>query len=125
MTHLRDEDPLAAMEFLRQARDLSQALRHRHAEGRILTTMAEALVRQGDYGAAGGCLEASRQLRESVPDPYEQARLHQNLGELALATGRHDAAADHWRLAAGLFRKANAPAEAEAVMARGCSGVAG
>jgi hypothetical protein len=106
------------VDFLSQSLVVSRLIGHRHAEARTLNHLGEAHTRLKDFEAAGQHLSASARLRRTLPDAYEEARLHRNLGELAHLTGRPATATHHWELAIGLYRKANAAHEADSLANR-------
>ncbi|MFI0801013.1 hypothetical protein [Amycolatopsis lurida] len=54
-----------------------------------------------------------------MPDPYEEAHLHRDLGDLEARCGDTAAAATHWARAIELYRRANATADADLVTRRG------
>ncbi len=118
LAHLERGEAGSAVESLTQALTIARAMGHRHAEARTLNQLGQAHLTLADYAAAQRCLQASATLRRSVPDGYEQARLCRNLGDLAHATGQEPVAVAHWELAVSLFRKANAPGEADRLQER-------
>jgi hypothetical protein len=50
-----------------------------------------------------------------MPDPYEEATIHESLAEVADARGRSPEAGEHRRRAELLYRAANAQPEADQV----------
>ncbi len=117
LTQLARGDAASAAGFLGQALVVSRSIAHQHGEARILNRLGEAHLRLGHHQTARLRLEASAGLRGTLPNAYEEASLHRNLGDLADLTG-DPAAARHWRLAIGLYREAGAPAEADRLAER-------
>ncbi|WP_019870984.1 AfsR/SARP family transcriptional regulator [Salinispora oceanensis] len=112
-TYLARGDPASAVEHFDRALAMSRRLGHRHIEARTLNQLGEAQLRLANLDEAHRCLTASASLRRSVPDLYEQAHVHRNLGDLAELTGSRGAAQRHWSTAVRLYREANATDEAE------------
>jgi DNA-binding SARP family transcriptional activator len=118
LTQLAAGAAAAAAASLGQALLVSRSIAHRPGEARILNHLGEAYLRLGDHGAAGRHLEVAAELRRTLPDAYEEASLRRNLGDLADLTGDPAAAAGHRRRAIGLYRDANANAEADRLAVR-------
>ncbi|WP_117213206.1 ATP-binding protein, partial [Allorhizocola rhizosphaerae] len=116
LTHFARGDAIAAAGLLSEALALSRMIAHRHGEARILNHLGEAHLRLGDRETARRHLMAGAELRRTLPDTYDEASLQRNLGDLADLTG-DPAAEHHWELAIGLYRKANAHAEADRMAA--------
>lgn len=112
-TYLAYADPASAVKHFEQALTMSRSLGHRHIEARTLNQLGEAHLGLANLDEARRCLTASANLRRTVPDLYEQAHVHRNLGDLAELTGSRGAAQCHWSTAVRLYHEANATDEAE------------
>lgn len=112
-TYLARGDPASAVGHLDRALLMSRRLGHRHIEARTLNQLGEAHLGLANLDAARRCLTASASLRRTVPDRYEQAYVHRNLGDLAELTGSRGAAERHWSTAVRLYHEAGATDEAE------------
>ncbi len=111
--HLATGDPDAAVRQFEQALDIAGVAGDRHGEACALDRLGRAHLRAGDLDAARACLERGMRLRTRVPDTYEEAHLHRDLGDLEAACDRPADAAHRWGRAVELYRRANASAEAE------------
>ncbi|MFK3983258.1 AfsR/SARP family transcriptional regulator [Micromonospora sp. NPDC050397] len=109
---LRKGEPAAAISPLRRALSLTRDLADQHLEAVTRHHLGQAYLRAGDLTGAGDELRHALALRARTPDPYEEARVRQDLGELGRRLGDRTASEHHWRLAVGLYRRANAVAEA-------------
>ena len=116
--HLRVADFPAAQADFAEALAISRDVGNRHSEAAALDRLARAELGLGDLDAARDHLELGRSVRELVPDDYEQAHLHRDLGDLEAATGQPAAAAAHWARAIELYRRANATADADELVTR-------
>lgn len=94
---------------------ISREHQFRHNEAVALDRLGRVCLGRGDLAAAEEYLE----IRRSVPDSYEHAHLHRDLGELAARFGRTADASAHRAKAIELYRRENATAEADAVASRG------
>ncbi|WP_370948958.1 BTAD domain-containing putative transcriptional regulator [Amycolatopsis sp. cg5] len=117
LVHLGLEDFAAALADFEQALLISRDVGDRHGEASALGHLGRAQLGVGALDPAKVNLELALTVRTVVPDPYEEARLHRDLAELADIQDRTAAAATHRARARELFRQVNATAEAEAVSA--------
>jgi tetratricopeptide (TPR) repeat protein len=106
-----------ALDQLATALALARDLGDQHLEAITVTTVGRAHLSVGDLAAAREQLHHALALRALVPDPYEEARVHRDLGELAELGDAPDEATHHWHTALRLFEKANAREEADGLAA--------
>lgn len=113
--HLRRGDHRAALDEFGRALELSREIADRHLEATALANLGRTHLERDDPVAAAGYLRLAQALRSRAPDHFEAACIARDLGELARRSGDPAEARTQWQLAVDLFRKANAPAEAEAL----------
>ncbi|GIH14318.1 AfsR/SARP family transcriptional regulator [Rugosimonospora africana] len=115
--HLARGDRTAALDQLRKALRLSQEIADQHLEALSLRDIGRVYLRGEDFTAARGYLKLALALRIRTPDPYETATIHRDLSDLEERAGNPGEARGHRDQAIGLYRKANASAEADALAA--------
>ncbi|MEV0456593.1 AfsR/SARP family transcriptional regulator [Catellatospora methionotrophica] len=113
--HLRGGDHMAALDEFGRALELSREIADRHLEACALANLGRTHLQRDDPVAAAGYLRLAQTLRGLAPDHFEAACIARDLGELAHRGGDPAEARTQWELAVDLFRKANAPAEADAL----------
>ncbi|WP_306750752.1 AfsR/SARP family transcriptional regulator [Saccharothrix yanglingensis] len=102
------------VEHLEQALAISREVDDRHGVATVLDLLGRAHLRAGDLDAATGALTAALAERSRVPDPFEEAHVHRDLGDLAIRRGDQAVARGHWDRAIRLYRQVGATAEAAA-----------
>lgn len=115
VTHLRRGDHRAALDEFGRALELSREIADRHLEASALANLGRTHLECDDVVAAAGYLRLAQALRARAPDHFEGACIARDLGELARRNGDPAEARTQWQLAVDLYRKANAPAEADAL----------
>ncbi|MFC7246634.1 BTAD domain-containing putative transcriptional regulator [Catellatospora aurea] len=115
VTQLRRGDHGAALDEFGRALELSREIADRHLEASALANLGRTQLERDDLVAAAGYLRLAQALRARAPDHFEAACIARDLGELARRNGDPAEARTQWQLAVDLFRKANAPAEADAL----------
>jgi tetratricopeptide (TPR) repeat protein len=100
--------------FFDQALAISREMDDRHGVAVVLGLLGRAHLRVGDLDAAAGALTAALAERSRVPDAFEEAHVHRDLGELADRRGDRAAARRHRDRASWLYRQVGATAEAAA-----------
>ncbi|MEU7820178.1 BTAD domain-containing putative transcriptional regulator [Catellatospora sp. NPDC049133] len=115
VTHLRRGDHGAALDEFGRALELSREIADRHLEASALANLGRTQLERDDLVAAAGYLRLAQALRARAPDHFEAACIARDLGELARRNGDPAEARTQWQLAVDLYRKANAPAEADAL----------
>ena len=111
-TQLRRSGEAAAATFA-AASQIGEELADRHLVAMALAGAARAALLAGDMATAQGHAQQALALRTLIPDWYEEAELRRTLGELAVVAGDRDTANVQWSQAIDLYRRANAPADAE------------
>ncbi|MFD0598534.1 BTAD domain-containing putative transcriptional regulator [Catellatospora coxensis] len=115
VTHLRRGDHHAALDEFGRALELSREIADRHLEAGALANLGRTHLERDDLVAAAGYLRLAQALQARAPDHFEAACIARDLGELARRGGDPAEARTQWQLAVDLYRKANAPAEADAL----------
>ncbi|WP_246029684.1 AfsR/SARP family transcriptional regulator [Saccharothrix variisporea] len=104
--------------FFAQALEISREVDDRHGVATVLDLLGRAHLRAGDLAAAEDALALATAERSRVPDPFEEANLERDLGDLADRRDRPADARDHWDRAIRLFQRVGATAEAAEVRTR-------
>ncbi|WP_233442044.1 AfsR/SARP family transcriptional regulator [Lentzea atacamensis] len=101
--------------FFDQALAISREMDDRHGVAVVLGLLGRAHLRVGDLDAAAGALTAALAERSRMPDAFEEAHVHRDLGELADRRGDRAAARRHRDRASSLYLQVGATAEASAI----------
>jgi tetratricopeptide (TPR) repeat protein len=117
-THLHRDAHAAALEHFTEALEVCREVEDRHGEATVLNLLGRAHLLADQLDEAGMVLEQALTVRALVPDGFEEAHLYRDLGDLARAKGRPDAARAHWERATRLYQQANATAETAEMVAR-------
>jgi transcriptional regulator with GAF, ATPase, and Fis domain/Tfp pilus assembly protein PilF/predicted Ser/Thr protein kinase len=91
--------PDQALDCYTRALELARQSGARRREASVLTYLAIARQRQGDYGSAGEAYSKSLALARKTGDLGSMAMLHGNLGALAHLKGDHLGALEHYEAA--------------------------
>jgi tetratricopeptide (TPR) repeat protein len=113
-----NETVALAADCFGRAYAIAEELGDRHQAAVALAGSGRAALLAGDLETAQRHARRALTLRTLIPDWYEEASLRRTLGDLALAANDRAAALEQWARAIDLFRRANAPGEAEEVFAR-------
>ncbi|MBG6141614.1 AfsR/SARP family transcriptional regulator [Longispora fulva] len=118
LAHLGLAEHAEALDLFDQARRLSRAIADPHLEAVAMTNLGLAEFRAGAPDAAEDWYLRALAVRARVPAVFEEAELHRHLGDLAESRSDLATARSHRDTAIRLYEKANATAEAAALVGR-------
>jgi DNA-binding NtrC family response regulator/tetratricopeptide (TPR) repeat protein len=106
-----------ARALARESLDLLTGTGYRHGDGCVRRLLGSVALDAGDLAQAEPDLDAALGIFGSIPEPYEQARTHLSLAEIADRRSDRPRAARHLRSAVDLFSTIGVDRRADAARA--------